>query len=84
MAPPAPPSVPIVVIPDEDDDDYFDDLMARANYAEAKSAECLEQIHNLEQQIDILIARVATADALSADLQGQLLTTRRGMIPRGE
>ncbi|KAJ7709315.1 hypothetical protein B0H14DRAFT_3172441 [Mycena olivaceomarginata] len=81
-APPAPPSVPIVVIPDEDDGDYFDDLMARANYAEAESAERLEQIHNLEQQVDILIARVAAADALSADLQGQLLTTRRGTIPR--
>ncbi|KAJ7860597.1 hypothetical protein B0H14DRAFT_3622342 [Mycena olivaceomarginata] len=83
-APPAPPSVPIVVIPDEDNDDYFDDLMAHANYAEAESTERLEQIHNLEQQVDILIARVAAADALSADLQGQLLTTRHGMIPRGD
>ncbi|KAJ7833793.1 hypothetical protein B0H14DRAFT_2591272 [Mycena olivaceomarginata] len=81
--------IPVVVIPDDDDDDYLNDLTmdlmdatARATYTETESAERLEQIHNLEQQIDILIARVAAADALSADLQGQLLTTRRGTIPR--
>jgi hypothetical protein len=87
----ATPPAPVVVIPDDDDDDYLNDLTmdlmdatARATYAEIESAERLEQIHNLEQQINILIARVAAADALSADLQGQLLTTRRGTIPRGE
>ncbi|KAJ6594080.1 hypothetical protein B0H19DRAFT_1093673 [Mycena capillaripes] len=75
-------TVPVVAIPD-DDDDYLNDLTmdlmdatARASYAEAESAERLEQIHNLEQQVDILIARVAAADALSADLQGQLLARR--------
>ncbi|KAJ7259984.1 hypothetical protein B0H12DRAFT_1069881 [Mycena haematopus] len=87
--------VPVVMIPDDDgydndnDNDFANELTmdlmdatARACYAEAESAERLEQIRNLEQQVDILIARVAAADALSADLQDQLLSTRRGTVTR--
>ncbi|KAJ6521588.1 hypothetical protein B0H19DRAFT_1277664 [Mycena capillaripes] len=78
-ATPAP--VPVVAIGDDDEDDLLD-AIERASYAEAESAERLQQIHQLEQQIDILIARVAAADTLIVDLEGQLLTVRRAMSSR--
>ncbi|KAJ7785381.1 hypothetical protein B0H14DRAFT_3506941 [Mycena olivaceomarginata] len=74
---PAP--IPIVFIPDNDED--IMDAIKRAAYAEARTTECLEQIHELEQQVDILIARVAAADSLSADLQRNLLMARRAPDP---
>jgi hypothetical protein len=74
---PAP--IPIVFIPNNDED--IMDAIERAAYAEARATECLEQIHELEQQVDILIARVAAADSLSADLQRQLLMARRAPDP---
>jgi hypothetical protein len=57
------------------------DAIERAAYAKARATECLKQIHELEQQVDILIARVAAADSLSADLQRQLLMARRAPDP---
>ncbi|KAJ7841161.1 hypothetical protein B0H14DRAFT_3457588 [Mycena olivaceomarginata] len=54
---PPPPSLPVIVIPDDEDDGYFDDVSTdlmdattRAHYAEAQSAERLEQIQTLERQ----------------------------------
>ncbi|KAJ7192579.1 hypothetical protein GGX14DRAFT_594446 [Mycena pura] len=78
--------VPLVIIPD-DDDDYSDisgdviDALERASYAEAESAERLVRIQSLEHQVDILISRMTTADTLTADLQAQLLAARQ-MAPR--
>ncbi|KAJ7812670.1 hypothetical protein B0H13DRAFT_1926042 [Mycena leptocephala] len=81
------PTVPLVFIDDEDDEnEVFDDAtmrlidaIERASYAEAESAQRLEQIRQLEQQIDILIARLAATESLSNDLEGQLLTARRAL-----
>ncbi|KAJ6608006.1 hypothetical protein B0H10DRAFT_1955756 [Mycena sp. CBHHK59/15] len=75
--------VPVVMIRDDDKDDSdLMDTIQHASYAEAESAECLQQIHQLEQQINILIAHVAAADALAVDLEGQLLTAQRAMSSR--
>jgi hypothetical protein len=82
------PTMPLVFIDDEDnednEDEVFDDATTRLiNALERESAQRLDQIHQLEQQIDILIARVAAAEALSNDLEGQLLTVRRALSAHG-
>jgi hypothetical protein len=81
--------VPVVVI-DDDDEDYgglndvtLMDAIERTRYAEAESAEHLQTIRQLEQQVNILIARVAAADYLATDLEGQLLTVRRALSSHG-
>ncbi|KAJ7798861.1 hypothetical protein B0H14DRAFT_3543888 [Mycena olivaceomarginata] len=86
---PAPASVPVPVVVIGDDEDDFEDMtmglmdaIERANSAEAESADRLERIHQLEQQVDILIARVAAANTLADDLEGQLLTARRALSAR--
>ncbi|KAJ7229515.1 hypothetical protein B0H12DRAFT_1240243 [Mycena haematopus] len=77
----------VVSFSDDDGDEFagdeFDDVsldimaaIERAAYAEAQATEYLQQIRDLEQQVDILIARVAAAESLSADLQGQLRSRR--------
>ncbi|KAJ7692022.1 hypothetical protein B0H14DRAFT_3531663 [Mycena olivaceomarginata] len=81
--PPPAPVQPIDIEDDEDDDDFDDvsvtitDAVARASYAEAESAIRLEHIHQLEQQLDILVARIAVADTRCTDLEGQLISARR-------
>lgn len=86
---PAPASVPVPVVVIGDDKDDFEDMtmglmdaIERANSAEAESADRLERIHQLEQQVDILIARVAAANTLADDLGGQLLTARHALSAR--
>jgi hypothetical protein len=82
------PTMPLVFIDKEDNEDNKDEVFDNAtthliDALERESAQCLDQIHQLEQQINILIARVAAAKALSNDLEGQLLTVRRALSAHG-
>ncbi|KAJ7170275.1 hypothetical protein C8R43DRAFT_1120708 [Mycena crocata] len=66
---PAPPTLPVVVIPDD-----LMDAVEQAGYAEAESASRL-------QQIQIMQARIESLEALAENLRGQLGATRSAVYP---
>ncbi|KAJ7885044.1 hypothetical protein B0H14DRAFT_3431988 [Mycena olivaceomarginata] len=68
--------VPVVYI-DDNDKELSQNFMAAIEHAahtEAESAERLEQIHGLEQQIDILVACIAAADYVAVPVWTCYLT----------
>ncbi|KAJ7306240.1 hypothetical protein DFH08DRAFT_824688 [Mycena albidolilacea] len=73
-APAAPSTVPLFVIPDDDDDTSLNlmDALERTAYAEAEAHQRLDRIHELEAQVDVLVTQVATLEETAADLEAQL------------
>lgn len=69
----APPTLPLVVIPDDNEDAASVlDAIDGAEYAEAQASEYLRRIDELEVQEVILIGRVAALEGISDDLQVRL------------
>ncbi|KAF8195268.1 hypothetical protein K438DRAFT_1760927 [Mycena galopus ATCC 62051] len=68
-SPPSPP-LPLVIIPD--DNEELMDALERAARAEAQARRYGEQVERLIEQVDILIDRAATAEARCAEFHRQL------------